>query len=191
MSSQPADIGGTLKTVTRLCAALISTCLLSSCITDSRTYTQYAPLPPSYGQPPDLQGDSYATAEALNAIRPAMDATDSYSDADAALQHRVRERAALNASCDLKDRFDRDATLSYRFEDGRSQLGFKLNADPTQMEFHGAKISFRYKLQEPGKKERVNCLYESPVQGLVGSAFHEMFDRKTDNIWDKLDDRGF
>lgn len=97
--------------------------------------------------------------------------------------------------CKIKDRFDRKDTIAYNFSDGQSRLAFKLNMEgpslfnPTNFEFKGAMLRFTYKLQ-PETKRKGHCLYSSPVQGLVGSVYNEMFNREYDTVWHELRARG-
>lgn len=93
--------------------------------------------------------------------------------------------------CSIKDRFDRGATLAYNFSDGQSRLEFKLDgkgpslSDPGRMEFKGVALRFRYQLQDI-KKPKEHCLYNSPVQGLVGTIYHELVDREQDTVVQEL-----
>lgn len=172
--------------------SLLTVISLGGCASDSR-YARLAPAPPSYGQIPDINDQfSYAALrndpQALNGITPALGA--GRGDVAPQQEQRASFSAALRSSCDIKDRFDRDLTLSYRFADGRTRIGLDVDADVMAARVDGIKFAFRYKLQKPGKKERADCLYESPVQGLVGSAYNELFLREKDTVWNALEERG-
>jgi hypothetical protein len=97
--------------------------------------------------------------------------------------------------CSIKDRFDRSSTLAYNFSDGQSRMEFNVNArgptlsDPGRFEFKGIGLRYTYKFQKiKSRKER--CRFESPVQGLIGSAYNEFYLRDSDTVWQELHAKG-
>lgn len=172
--------------VGRFYAFLFSTLLLGACITDDDVHSRFTPPPPSYGVRDFRDNPAYADAVELSRISPAMGTEAS----GAALPEPVKTKASFRADCKIKDRFDRDLTLAYRFSDGRTQLGLDVKGRLHKGEFEGVKFALKYKLSPPGKKEKTNCLYDSPVQGLIGSAYNELFERTHETVWDELDDAG-
>lgn len=99
----------------------------------------------------------------------------------------------ITAGCRLQDRFDRESLIAYEFMDGQARIGLNLKLDsggianPGKMEMKSAMIKFRYRFQE-GKQGKEKCRYNSPVQGLVGSAFNELHERKDNTVWQALQD---
>lgn len=97
--------------------------------------------------------------------------------------------------CSIKDRFDRKETFAYNFADQQSRLSFDLNArgptlsNPSRMEFRGFEMRFTYKMQKY-KKPKERCLYPSPFQGLIGSAYNEFYLRESDTIRQELRAKG-
>lgn len=179
--------GKALFPAARSLSVLAVLSLLCGCIMDQERRASFAPPPPVYGQiPQNIDDPSYAEAIALNNIKPAFGA----EAAIAARENRPHGALAFSSGCGLKDRFDRDLTFAYRFSDGRTQLGLDVASDLWETKFEGAKIAFRYKLQEPGKRERASCLYDSPVQGLIGSVYNELIERDINTVWDALEDLG-
>lgn len=94
--------------------------------------------------------------------------------------------------CKIGDRFDRTTTLAYNFKDNQSQLALKLSvegprfSDPGRLEFNSAIIRYTHKFSKPlaGRKER--CRFQSSFQGLLGSAYNELFVRNTYTVWKEL-----
>lgn len=169
----------------RFYAFIFSTLLLGACITDDEIHSRFTPPPPSYGMRDFRDNPAYADAVELSRITPAM-GTEA---PDAALQ-APKARVAFSADCKIRDRFDRDLTLAYRFRDGRTQLGLDVKGSLHKGEFDGVKFELKYKLSPPGKKEKTRCLYDSPVQGFIGSVYNELFERTHETVWDELDDAG-
>jgi hypothetical protein len=98
---------------------------------------------------------------------------------------------AVNAApddCAIKHRFDRSAAIAYNFSDNKSRLALNMGLDGTSVE--KAMIRFTYKFQ-PLKSKKERCLYNSPVQGLVGSVINELVIRKDDTVWHELKAKGF
>lgn len=98
--------------------------------------------------------------------------------------------------CDIGDRFDNGAALAYNFSDQKSQLSLHLSvdgpsfSDPGNLEFNSVLVRFTHKFQKPSKSEANNCLFPSHVQGILGSAFNEVFVRDNYTILDELKERG-
>lgn len=104
--------------------------------------------------------------------------------------------AAKALGCDMGDRFDRGAALAYNFDNHQTRLSLHLSVDgpslsnPGNLELNTAMIRFTHKFQKPSKTEEAKCLYPSKVQGLLGSAYNELFVRENYTILDELKDRG-
>lgn len=98
--------------------------------------------------------------------------------------------------CDIGDRFDNGAALAYNFANQKSRLSLHLSVDgpsfsnPGNLEFNSVLVRFTHKFQKPSKSEANNCLFPSKVQGILGSAFNEVFIRDNYTILDELKDRG-
>ncbi len=96
--------------------------------------------------------------------------------------------------CSIKDRFDRSSTLAYHFNGGQERVELDVSAkgpsfsDPGRFEVKGVAIRFVHKFQNiKSRKER--CRFESPVQGLIGSAYNEIYMRQDDTIMHELNAR--
>jgi hypothetical protein len=92
--------------------------------------------------------------------------------------------------CSFRDRFDRDGVVAYNFSDGQSRLALHMTLDDVGFsgaEVERAMVRYTYKFQAiPHRKER--CRYKSKWQGLVGSGYNELFQRKTNTVWQELRD---
>ncbi|HEY8191527.1 MAG TPA: hypothetical protein VIG74_03815, partial [Alphaproteobacteria bacterium] len=119
----------------RFYAFLFSTLLLGACITDDDIHSRFTPAPPSYGMRDFRDNPAYADAVELSRISPAMGTEAS----GAALPELPKTKTAFRADCKIKDRFDRDLTLAYRFSDGRTQLGLDVKGSLHKGEFEGVK----------------------------------------------------
>lgn len=99
--------------------------------------------------------------------------------------------------CDLGTRFDNSAAFAYQLDDRQSRVSLHLSMDgpsfsnPGNLEFNSVMIRFTHKFQKPPKSRQDNCLFPSKVQGLLGSAYNELFIRNNYTILDELKDRGF
>lgn len=97
--------------------------------------------------------------------------------------------------CSIKDRFDRSSTLAYNFSEGQDRLELNVKAkgpsltNPGRFEFNGIGIRFTHKFQNI-KTPKERCRYESPFQGLVGSAYNEFYLRKDDTVSQELHAKG-
>lgn len=114
---------------------------------------------------------------------------------DIAAMQKARENSAAlqaetySAGCSIGDRFDRGAALSWRFDDSR-RMDLNIRGDGVALET--VKISYTHKFGGPPKpkKDKKKCQYDSQFQGIIGSAYNEMFRRKEQTIWNQLDDMG-
>lgn len=136
----------------------------------------------------------YAEAD-LDAIAPAafegIAANDRRNDG----RSSAFEGAAYQSGCSIGDRFDNDMTLAYDFDDGQSRLGLDVDIDGLgisdigNVEVTQIRVEFRYRFQ-PERPRKERCRYPSAFQGLVGSAYNEMFRREENTVWNELEDRG-
>ena len=98
--------------------------------------------------------------------------------------------------CSIKDRFDRKASIAYNFSDDQSRIAFNAKikgpsfSDPGRLEFRGLELRFTYKLQKDRKSKKQHCLYNSPVQGVIGSLYNEFSARESDTIVQELRAKG-
>ncbi len=97
---------------------------------------------------------------------------------------------AMPAGCSIRDRFDNSGALAYNFS---NQSRLSLNLDMGNVGFGGVEVDkvmvkFRYKFQ-PGKDKKEACRYPSRYQGLVPSAYHELFQRQHNTVWDEIRDK--
>jgi len=98
--------------------------------------------------------------------------------------------------CDLGTRFDNSSALAYQFDNRQSRVSLHLSVDgpsfsnPGNLEFNSVMVRFTHKFQKPPKSRSENCLFPSKVQGLLGSAYNELFIRNNYTILDELKDRG-
>jgi hypothetical protein len=109
----------------------------------------------------------------------------------------LSESGGGGKNCDFGDRFDRHTTLAYNFDD-RHQLGFNLgvnnHGDDNAVTVSHALLVFHYKfnsVKSPSvPDEAAKCRYASHWQGMVGSAYNELFLRDSNTVWSELRDRG-
>lgn len=94
--------------------------------------------------------------------------------------------------CSLKNRFDRSSTLAYHFANQQSRLQLNLDvdgpklSDPSRLVLEGVSLRFTHKFQAiPTAKEK--CRYASPVQGIFGSLYNEIYLRDTDTVFEEIE----
>ena len=113
-----------------------------------------------------------------------------YKDAVPALGLSEDQSRALG--CNIGDRFDRGATLAYNFDDNQTRVAFNLSldgpklSDPSRLEVNSAMIRYTHKFSKPPANKREKCRFQSSFQGLVGSAYNELFIRNTFTVWKEL-----
>lgn len=104
----------------------------------------------------------------------------------------LSEDESKQLGCNIRDRFDRTATLAYNFDDEQSRLSFHLGVNgpslgsPTELEFKSVLVRFTHKFSKPPEGRREKCRFQSNVQGLVGSAYNEFFVRNNFTVWQEL-----
>lgn len=96
--------------------------------------------------------------------------------------------APVPSGCSIKDRFDRTAALAYNFDNKQSRLSLHLDMGDTGfegIEVDKVMVKFTHKFQAiPHRKDK--CKYKSNWQGLIPSAYHELYVRENDTVWDEL-----
>lgn len=90
--------------------------------------------------------------------------------------------------CALRHRFDRSAALAYNFADNKSRLALNMSLSEGTVE--KTMLRFTHKFQ-PYKSKKERCLYNSPVQGLIGSITNELVLRKDHTVWYELKAKNF
>ncbi len=136
-------------------------------------------------------GESYL-ADEEDVFRPMQDLNLAERNDREAMAAGLAPEPRLPAGCGFRDRFDRDGALAYNFDGGRKRLALHMdmgNVGLGGVEVDQMMVQFKYKLQDPPKRHKDGCRYDSHFQGLVGSAYNEMFMRRNDTVWDELRDR--
>jgi hypothetical protein len=104
----------------------------------------------------------------------------------------LSEDESKQLGCNIRDRFDRAATLAYNFDDQQSRVSLHLGlngpslGDPSQMEFKSVLVRFTHKFSKPPESKREKCRFQSNFQGLIGSAYNEFFVRNNFTVWHEL-----
>lgn len=156
------------------CVLISALLLLTACGSSSGDRLSLAPPPPPFS--PSAMADGgpdQLTLVQTTALQ--------YADTNAAAKGLDTDKGGK--PCRMKDRFDRSSALSYRFADNQSKLALKLGLDGVTV--NRAMLRFSYKFQ-PYKSPKERCLYDAPVQGLVGSVYNELIDRKDGTVWQEL-----
>lgn len=181
---KPARRGGALAG--KFGFFVFASLLMSACAAERESF---APPPPALHNAPYASGSETLLAQDLNAIAPAAFEQISVPFTGDG-QTAAYTETYPDSDCSMGDRFDRDMTLAYDFEDGQTRLGLDVDGlSIDSMEVSQVTIEFRYRF-EPVKARKERCRYASPVQGLVGSVYNELFVRDRQTIWSELEDRG-
>jgi hypothetical protein len=104
----------------------------------------------------------------------------------------LSEGEAKQLGCKIRDRFDRGATFAYNFDNQQTRLSFHLGLNgpslgaPTQMEFKSVFVRYTHKFSKPPEGKREKCRFQSNVQGLIGSAYNELFVRNNYTVWQEI-----
>ena len=113
-----------------------------------------------------------------------------FRDAQAKLGLSEDQSKALG--CSIGDRFDRGATLAYNFDDNQSRLALNLSvagpklSDPSRFELNSVVVRYTHKFSKPPPSKREKCRFQSSFQGLVGSAYNELFIRNSFTVWKEI-----
>lgn len=152
-------------------------CALTACGSADRERMSPAPPPPHFDPATDINAPGSSditlrTASALQLVEP---------QSQTALG--IATDPPIAAGCRFKDRFDRSSALSYRFADNHAKLALNMSMDGLTP--NRAMLRFSYKFQAiPKAKEK--CLYNAPVQGVIGSVYNELVERDTHTVWQTL-----
>ncbi len=102
-----------------------------------------------------------------------------------------KESGGGDDKCSIKDRFDRKGVLAYYSADRTKRLSFHTGSFDEAMFRYSFKLS--KKLDRKDRK-KINCLYNSRVQGILGSVYNEFNLREGDNAldeaFDEIEERG-
>ncbi len=91
-------------------------------------------------------------------------------------------------NCNIMDRFDRKMLLAFEKDNGNIRYGFDIDGiSYKSVKIENIMFTYRKKLN-PSKTRKTSCRFNSGFQGLVGSAYNEIFLRKDDTIWKDLKD---
>lgn len=125
------------------------------------------------------------TPEQFGAMEPAAGQgfvhEDSYPQEPAASHRTALDKNDLPAGCSLGDRFDRTETIAYQW--GQNRIGFTHDADGADVK--GGFLRYKLKFQ-PHQTSKERCKYKSSWQGLVGSAYNELYLRESNTVWQDL-----
>lgn len=118
-----------------------------------------------------------------------LDLSEQRDERDVALG--ISPEAPVPAGCKTKDRFDRDGALAYNFDDKKSRIALHIDLGDTGFggfEVDKVLVKFSHKFQAiPHRKDK--CRFKSNWQGLIPSAYHELYVRENDTVWDELRDK--
>jgi hypothetical protein len=159
---------------------------LSACGNGDRPHTSFVPPPPVLEQVAEAAGVGITIpvpfpevraserAAAARAGRPLPDPTALGFSAN---------NPPIPGDCSVKDRFDTTSALSFLSEDGRKELALNVRTSGTSV--NAAMLRFRYQFDDAPRKTkgRAECRFPSRVQGLVGSAYHELIVRDQNTVW--------
>jgi hypothetical protein len=104
----------------------------------------------------------------------------------------LSESQSKAMGCNIGDRFDRGAALVYNFKDNQTRLALHLNmngpsfSDPSNLEFKSVMVRFTHKFSKPLERKRDKCRIQSSFQGIIGSAYNELFIRNNYTVWQEL-----
>lgn len=182
--------------MTHYTTLILSCFLLSACsIGQEATFS-----PPNHMTSADIK---LAPAPAISSVEQGRNFEEFYPENQPEAQKGkttiklgLGREASKALGCDMGDRFDRGAALSYNFDNHQTRLSLHLSVDapslsnPGNLGLNTAMVRFTHKFQKPSKTEEAKCLYPSKVQGLLGSVYNEFFVRENYTILDELKDRG-
>ena len=174
-------------------ALIVPVMLLTACLGSGGRYNSASAPPPSF-TPTNYQSTGVDAGSIMQAQTLPIETRQAMTDAQKAAFSSgtgagaggVKEEYSSN--CSMGDRFDRKETLAYNFSDNQTRLGLKVSTSGATA-FKGFKLQLTYKFDKPGHTSK-KCKFSSPYQGLVGSAYNELFLRQKDTIWNDLSDRG-
>ncbi len=163
------------------CASALFWFLMIGILGGCRHETVFANSEPGLIGPPIFTEDDRRTGHgAAGTTHP-----DSSLQVSPTIRHSMRDDSATAGlkGCRPQDRLDREGTLAYQFgEDEKSRLALHMSIDgpsfsnPARFEVEKIALRYTFKFQEhKNKKER--CLYPSRYQGLIGSTYHELYNR--------------
>jgi hypothetical protein len=157
---------------------------LSGCASNSQT--QRTPIE-------RLNFNNPSPASSAGGVQQGLSVSDydpKYRDAQAKLGLSEDQSRALG--CNIGDRFDRGATLAYNFDDNQTRIALNLSlagptlSDPTHLELNSVLLRYTHKFSKPPVSRREKCRFQSSFQGLVGSAYNELFIRNSYTVWKEL-----
>ncbi len=91
-------------------------------------------------------------------------------------------------SCNIMDRFDRKMLLAFEKDNGNIRYGFDIDGiSYKSTKIKNVMFTYRKKLN-PSKTKKTSCKFNSGLQGLIGSAYNEIFLRKDDTVWNDIKD---
>lgn len=167
-----------------LLTAIMMAFSLTACSLGASSRAPLAPPPPSFTPGPEKTGMGI-TIPLKDALRLAKTGR---TDPDAQVALRDTDPAVPDG-CSLLERFDRSSALSYTSADGRRE--WALNLETSGASVDSALIRFRYQWGGPKKPSALAlsshpCLYPAQIQGLIGSAYHELIVRDKNTVWQQL-----
>ncbi len=175
-------------------------CLLtvSGCMT-SGISQPLAPLPPGYNSSIS-HSMAFSDLRRSGLVDTEIDFVPDYAAAVSAVGHVDMADGISGASlglseekkktrCRLKDRFDRKALMAYEWD--RSRLS--MDVDGVNMTSFGQDMAVRieYKMRihpEKPRNKKTLCRGHLKFQGLVGTGYHEFFERDENTVWDEVRD---
>jgi hypothetical protein len=104
----------------------------------------------------------------------------------------LSESESKTLGCHFADRFDRGATLAYNFKDNQTRLALHLNlegpslGEPSNLHLNSVMVRYTYKFSKPPASRRDKCRFQSSFQGVLGSAYNELFIRNSYTVWKEL-----
>lgn len=104
----------------------------------------------------------------------------------------LSEDAAKSLGCNIRDRFDSGAALAYNFDDRQSRLALHLSmegpsfSDPGRLQLNSVLVRYTHKFSKPPQSKKEKCRFESNFQGVLGSAYNELFVRNNYTVWKEL-----
>lgn len=107
----------------------------------------------------------------------------------------LSEDAAKALGCNIGDRFDRGAALAYNFDDRQSRLALHMSlegpslSDPGRLQLNSVMVRYTHKFSKPPQSKREKCRFQSNFQGVLGSAYNELFVRNNYTVWKEIRSR--
>jgi hypothetical protein len=104
----------------------------------------------------------------------------------------LSESGAKALGCHMKDRIDRSAALAYDFDDHQTRLALNLSlngpsfSDPSRLDFKSVMVRYTHKFSLPQESRKEKCRFKANMQGVIGSAYNELFVRDNYTIWQEL-----